>query len=61
MDRILIFAGTTEGKDTADWLVANGIRVSVRVTTDYGATRYAEGVDVQKGSLGGESSPGRPP
>ena len=53
MDRILIFAGTTEGKDTADWLAANGIRVSVRVTTDYGATRYAEGVDVQKGSLGG--------
>lgn len=53
MDRILVFAGTTEGKDIADWLCANGKDVSVRVTTDYGTTRYLEGVDVQKGSLGG--------
>ena len=53
MDRILIFGGTTEGKDMADWLCAGGLQVSVRVVTDYGTTRYSQGVDVQKGSLGG--------
>ena len=53
MDRILIFAGTTEGKDIADWLAGSGLKVSARVTTDYGATRYCDSVDVQKGSLGG--------
>ena len=53
MDRILIFGGTTEGKEMADWLAASGLRVSVRVTTEYGSTRYADGVDVQIGSCGG--------
>ena len=53
MDRILVFAGTTEGKDIADWLAAGGLSVSARVVTDYGTTRYTDKVDVQKGSLGG--------
>ncbi len=53
MDKVLIFAGTTEGRDIADWLAASGISVSARVVTEYGTTRYSDRVDVQRGSLGG--------
>ncbi len=53
MDKVLIFAGTTEGMEIADWLAANGIAVSVRVATEYGTTRYSDKVDVQLGSCGG--------
>ena len=53
MDRILVFAGTTEGRDMADWLTTCGLDVTARVTTDYGTTLYDEKVRVQKGSLGG--------
>ncbi len=53
MEKILIFAGTTEGRDIADWLASKGLSVSARVVTEYGATRYSDKVDVQRGSLGG--------
>ncbi|MBO7409609.1 MAG: precorrin-6A reductase, partial [Candidatus Methanomethylophilaceae archaeon] len=53
MDRVLIFGGTTEGMEIADWLAANGVDVSVRVATEYGSTRYSDKVDVQLGSCGG--------
>ncbi len=37
MKKILIFGGTTEGRELAGWCAMNGIYVDVSVTTDYGA------------------------
>ena len=35
--KILIFGGTTEGRELSEWCAANGIFADVSVTTDYGA------------------------
>ncbi len=35
--KILIFGGTTEGRELSGWCAANGIHADVSVTTDYGA------------------------
>lgn len=37
MKKLLIFGGTTEGRQLAEWCAANGIAADVSVTTDYGA------------------------
>ena len=37
MIKLLIFGGTTEGRELAEWCGANGIAADVSVTTDYGA------------------------
>ena len=37
MRKILIFGGTTEGRELAEWCAAGGIAADVSVTTDYGA------------------------
>ena len=37
MSRILIFAGTTEGRELAEMLVRNGVACDVRVATEYGS------------------------
>lgn len=43
MKKILIFGGTTEGRELAEWCAANGIRADVSVTTDYGARLLGSG------------------
>lgn len=37
MKKILIFGGTTEGRELAEWCGKSGIATDVSVTTDYGA------------------------
>lgn len=37
MKKVLIFGGTTEGRELARWCAENGIAADVSVTTDYGA------------------------
>lgn len=37
MKKLLIFGGTTEGRELVQWCAANGIAADVSVTTDYGA------------------------
>ena len=37
MKKLLIFGGTTEGRELSEWCEANGIYADVSVTTDYGA------------------------
>ena len=43
MKKILIFGGTTEGRELAEWCAANGIHADVSVTTDYGARLLGSG------------------
>ncbi len=43
MKKILIFGGTTEGRELAEWCAANGIAADVSVTTDYGARLLGSG------------------
>jgi len=43
MKKILIFGGTTEGREFAQWCVSNGISADVSVTTDYGARLLGNG------------------
>ena len=55
MKRILIFSGTTEGRELAEWLDSEGIMVHVRVATEYGAVvmEPSRNIDVRVGSCGG--------
>lgn len=55
MKRILIFSGTTEGRELAEWLDSQGVMVHVRVATEYGAVvmEPSDNIDVQIGSCGG--------
>ena len=55
MKRILIFSGTTEGRELAEWLGSEGIMVHVRVATEYGAVvmESSANIDVRVGSCGG--------
>ena len=43
MKKLLIFGGTTEGRELAEWCAANGIHADVSVTTDYGARLLGNG------------------
>ncbi|MCR5168627.1 MAG: precorrin-6A reductase [Oscillospiraceae bacterium] len=43
MRKILIFGGTTEGRELAGWCVSEGIAADVSVTTDYGAKLLGNG------------------
>lgn len=43
MDKILLFAGTTEGRNLAEFLEKNQIPTEVRVATQYGETLLEEG------------------
>ncbi len=43
MKRLLIFGGTTEGRELAEWCAENGIYADVSVTTDYGARLLGNG------------------
>ena len=55
MKRILIFSGTTEGRELAEWLDSQGVMVHVRVATEYGAVvmEPSANIDVRVGSCGG--------
>ncbi len=55
MKRILIFSGTTEGRELAEWLGSEGIMVHVRVATEYGAVvmEPSANIDIRVGSCGG--------
>ena len=37
MNKLLIFGGTTEGRELSEWCAENGMSADVSVTTDYGA------------------------
>ena len=41
--KILIFGGTTEGRELSEWCAANRIHADVSVTTDYGARLLGSG------------------
>ena len=45
-DRILIYAGTTEGRKLASYLVRKGVSVHVCVATSYGASLLPKEGDI---------------
>lgn len=51
MNRILIFAGTTEGRALAEFCAAHGIAADVSTATEYGASLLPEGIGVLSGRL----------
>ena len=54
MCRLLIFGGTTEGRQLAEFCAENGISANVSVATDYGASLLPEGINVLCGRLDSE-------
>lgn len=54
MYRLLIFGGTTEGRQLAEFCAENGICADVSVATDYGASLLPEGINVLCGRLDAE-------
>lgn len=54
MDKILIFAGTTEGRELAEFCVDNGIAADVSTATAYGASLLPEGIGLLSGRLDAE-------
>ena len=51
MFRLLIFGGTTEGRELAEYCAENGINADVSVATDYGAELLPADVNVLCGRL----------
>lgn len=51
MSELLIFGGTTEGRELSEYCVRNGICTDVSVATDYGASLLPNGVNVLCGRL----------
>ena len=51
MDKLLIFGGTTEGRELAEFCVRSGIPAAVSVATAYGAALLPDGVEVLCGRL----------
>ncbi len=49
--KALVFGGTTEGRDLAQWLCAQGMEHLICVATDYGATLLPSEAKVQVGRL----------
>ena len=54
MYRLLIFGGTTEGRELAEYCVKNGISADVSVATEYGASLLPAGIKVLCGKLDAE-------
>ncbi len=54
MDKILIFAGTTEGRELAEFCADNGIAADVSTATAYGASLLPEGIGLLSGRLDAE-------
>ena len=54
MDKILIFAGTTEGREIAEFCADNGIEADVSTATAYGASLLPEGIGLLSGRLDAE-------
>ncbi len=53
--RILLFGGTSEGRELAGWLLDRQIPATVSVTTEYGASLLPQGVAVHTGRLDREA------
>ena len=51
MFKLLIFGGTTEGRQLAEYCAENGINADVSVATEYGASLLPAGVDILCGRL----------
>ena len=49
--KILLFGGTGEGHELAEWLQQKGVPFTVSVATEYGETLLPEGMDVHVGRL----------
>ena len=49
--KVLLFGGTSEGRELALWLRERGIPFTVSVATEYGETLLPEGMDVHVGRL----------
>lgn len=54
MFRLLIFGGTTEGRELAEYCARNGINADVSVATDYGAELLPPNMNVLCGRLDAE-------
>ena len=54
MSDILIFGGTTEGRELADFCAANGISADVSAATEYGARLLPEAVGILTGKRSAE-------
>ena len=53
MNRVLLFGGTTEGRQLAQWLARQDIPAAVCVATEYGASLLPPGVEARVGRLDG--------
>ena len=51
MSELLLFGGTTEGRELAEFCASQAIPADVCVTTDYGAALLPEGVTIHTGRL----------
>lgn len=51
MNKILLFGGTGEGRELAEWLLAEGIPHTVCVATEYGGTLLPPGVRAHVGRM----------
>ena len=51
MCRLLIFGGTTEGRQLSEYCASKCIAADVSVATDYGASLLPDGIDVHCGRL----------
>lgn len=51
MRKILIFAGTTEGRELAEFCAAHGISADVSTATEYGSSLLPAGIGVLSGRL----------
>ena len=49
--KVLLFAGTTEGRVFAEWLLEKGISLAVCVATEYGQSLLPEELEVKVGRL----------
>ena len=54
MHRVLIFAGTTEGRELAEFCAANQIAADVSTATEYGSSLLPAGIGVLSGRLNAE-------
>jgi precorrin-6Y C5,15-methyltransferase (decarboxylating) len=52
-NRALVFAGTTEGREIAEYLSSNGVYVTISVATEYGKTTVAERENLKTDSIRG--------
>lgn len=51
--KVLVFSGTSEGKEISRWLKDNDLDVTVSVATEYGSRDSDDDLDVHFGSYGG--------